>query len=148
MTLHDPTEVLSAVLDGEDVSPTELAKVLAGPDAADTLVDFVSLRLAVLDDLERTGGAPAPVASGTERPRRGRSLQVAVQFAAAVLLVAVTVTVTRWVGTPVMAPAPESAEQAERPNALPDEPAKVVPAGWQWGKTPEDTKPEHDERWL
>lgn len=49
----DVTEVLSALVDGETVDPSELATALRRPEAVAMLVDFVRLRAAVRADEAR-----------------------------------------------------------------------------------------------
>ena len=49
----DPTEVLSAFLDGEETDPGQLAAALARPGAREALLDFVELRAGVRDMQDR-----------------------------------------------------------------------------------------------
>jgi hypothetical protein len=47
---NDPRESISAFLDGETVSPAELAQALSLPDSREMLVDFVLLRAGIRAD--------------------------------------------------------------------------------------------------
>lgn len=70
---REPTEIVSAFLDGESVSSSDLAEALAAPGAADALRDFVRIRAIVFDDSEQ----PSPrfvrrVRAALARERAGR----------------------------------------------------------------------------
>lgn len=62
----DVDEMLSALVDGEDVDPAKLASALLVPGAREALVDFVRLRVAVVGDQEPSQGL-----LGTMRKRLG-----------------------------------------------------------------------------
>jgi len=53
MRVEDRVELLSAFLDGEEIPPGELARVLAAPEAREYLRDCASMRNAVQADEAR-----------------------------------------------------------------------------------------------
>lgn len=52
---HDPMEILSSFMDGEEVEPAALAEALTVSGARETLLDFALLRARLRDDPARPG---------------------------------------------------------------------------------------------
>jgi anti-sigma-K factor RskA len=109
----DPTEILSAFVDGEEADASALAEALASPGAREMLIDFVRLRV----ELARETDAPAPsVREAVERELRLAATprwRFVVAGAAAVLvvvLVAGLVSHARRAPAPAIEPPPAQRE--------------------------------------
>jgi hypothetical protein len=98
---QDPSEVLSALLDGEDVEPEELRAAMARPGAGELLRDLALLRAKIRADTAEPSEAfrrrmrAALRERSLEEPRRLRWLRVAVPMAAAALVV---LALYLWIG--------------------------------------------------
>ena len=145
MSGHDPSEILTALVDGEAVHPEELAAALARPGAADMLVDFASLRHALR---ESEAGSRPEEESGPLGPPVGRvrgSVRRLAALAAAAALVVTTAAVTRWLGSSEPIPVPSIVEGGSRPLAIPSERLKIVPSG---SRHTEAKGQQEEEQWL
>ncbi|HKQ61805.1 MAG TPA: hypothetical protein VJS92_10960 [Candidatus Polarisedimenticolaceae bacterium] len=136
---HDPLELLSALLDGEDVDPRELAVALTAPGAREALRDFAFVRAEIRDD----GARPShefyermkPALGLAVRPRLWHRV-VTVPAPAMVALLVVAVGLSAWIVTrPTTSPGPE---------ALPPVPQRVLHfepgVDWQFSANAQPTK--------
>lgn len=82
---REPSEILSAFLDGETVEDLALAEALAAPGAREMLVDFVLLRGSVTSAADRPNRAFYERMDGVLEPPRRKSPWPAVAAAAAVI---------------------------------------------------------------